>query len=202
MPAYGMSAASAASGRGRHPDAPRRLDHAVLPEHQPDHPPHPGGPRPGRRPAPAARKLQDLQVSVEVRFITVSDNFFEQIGVDFDFDPLGEPGSITRSRRQPSGGATCSGREPRAPAAARRHRHTSRRRGRGRGSRRRLGGSRGPGGGTTTAVTPPSSQPDPRPHVSGREQPTSSARRSGDANSQLHAGPPDPVHQSSGILIA
>ena len=35
------------------------------------------------------RRLQDLQVSVEVRFITVSDNFFEQIGVDFDFnDPI------------------------------------------------------------------------------------------------------------------
>ncbi len=31
------------------------------------------------------RRLQDLQVSVEVRFITVSDNFFEQIGVDFDW---------------------------------------------------------------------------------------------------------------------
>ncbi len=31
------------------------------------------------------RRLQDLQVSVEVRFITVNDTFFEQIGVDFDF---------------------------------------------------------------------------------------------------------------------
>jgi type II secretory pathway component GspD/PulD (secretin) len=31
------------------------------------------------------RRLQDLQVSVEVRFITVTDDFFEQIGVDFDF---------------------------------------------------------------------------------------------------------------------
>ena len=31
------------------------------------------------------RRLQDLQVSIEVRFITVSDNFFEQISVDFDF---------------------------------------------------------------------------------------------------------------------
>src|SRR5690606_3847999 len=31
------------------------------------------------------RRLQDLQISVEVRFITVSDSFFEQIGVDFDF---------------------------------------------------------------------------------------------------------------------
>jgi len=32
------------------------------------------------------RRLQDLQVSIEVRFITVSDNFFEFIGVDFDFN--------------------------------------------------------------------------------------------------------------------
>ena len=31
------------------------------------------------------RRLQDLQVSVEVRFITVNDDFFEFIGVDFDF---------------------------------------------------------------------------------------------------------------------
>ncbi len=30
------------------------------------------------------RRLQDLQVSVEVRFITVSDDFFEFIGIDFD----------------------------------------------------------------------------------------------------------------------
>jgi len=34
------------------------------------------------------RRLQDLQVSIEVRFITLSDSFFEQIGVDFDFDIL------------------------------------------------------------------------------------------------------------------
>ncbi len=34
------------------------------------------------------RRLQDLQVAIEVRFITVSDNFFEQIGVDFDFEIL------------------------------------------------------------------------------------------------------------------
>ena len=31
------------------------------------------------------RRLQDLQVTIEVRFITVSDSFFEQIGIDFDF---------------------------------------------------------------------------------------------------------------------
>ena len=30
--------------------------------------------------------MQDLQVTIEVRFITLSDNFFERIGVDFDFN--------------------------------------------------------------------------------------------------------------------
>ncbi len=30
------------------------------------------------------RQLQDLQVTIEVKFITLSDNFFERIGVDFD----------------------------------------------------------------------------------------------------------------------
>ena len=32
------------------------------------------------------RRLQDLQVTIEVRFVTVSDRFFERIGVDFNFD--------------------------------------------------------------------------------------------------------------------
>jgi general secretion pathway protein D len=32
------------------------------------------------------RKLQDLQVTIEVRFITLNDNFFERIGVDFQFN--------------------------------------------------------------------------------------------------------------------
>jgi general secretion pathway protein D len=31
------------------------------------------------------RRLQDLQVTIEVRFITVSDGFAENIGIDFDF---------------------------------------------------------------------------------------------------------------------
>lgn len=31
------------------------------------------------------RRLQDLQVTIEVRFITLSDSFFERIGIDFDF---------------------------------------------------------------------------------------------------------------------
>lgn len=32
------------------------------------------------------RRLQDLQVTIEVRFIRLTDSFFERIGVDFDFD--------------------------------------------------------------------------------------------------------------------
>lgn len=32
------------------------------------------------------RRLQDLQVTIEVRFITLSDRFYERIGVSFDFD--------------------------------------------------------------------------------------------------------------------
>ena len=32
------------------------------------------------------RRLQDLQVTIEVRFITLSDDFFERIGIDFDFE--------------------------------------------------------------------------------------------------------------------
>lgn len=31
------------------------------------------------------RRMQDLQVTIEVRFITLNDNFFEKIGVNFDF---------------------------------------------------------------------------------------------------------------------
>ncbi|REJ67357.1 MAG: general secretion pathway protein GspD [Planctomycetota bacterium] len=32
------------------------------------------------------RRLQDLQVTIEVRFITLDDDFFERIGVDFNFN--------------------------------------------------------------------------------------------------------------------
>lgn len=32
------------------------------------------------------RRLQDLQVTIEVRFIRLSDSFFERIGIDFDFN--------------------------------------------------------------------------------------------------------------------
>jgi len=40
------------------------------------------------------RRLQDLQVTIEVRFITLNDTFFERIGVDFDFN-------IQSTSRQP-----------------------------------------------------------------------------------------------------
>lgn len=43
------------------------------------------------------RRMQDLQVTIEVRFITLNDNFFERIGVDFDFDVrdgIGHPGQV------------------------------------------------------------------------------------------------------------
>ena len=32
------------------------------------------------------RRLQDLQVTIEVRFITLDDDYFEKIGVDFNFN--------------------------------------------------------------------------------------------------------------------
>jgi general secretion pathway protein D len=44
------------------------------------------------------RRLQDLQVTIEVRFITLNDTFFERIGVDFDFNiqtNVGEPLNMT-----------------------------------------------------------------------------------------------------------
>ncbi len=49
------------------------------------------------------RRLQDLQVSIEVRFITVSDDFFEQIGVDFDFNIQSKTVGKKTSFAAPSG---------------------------------------------------------------------------------------------------
>ena len=50
------------------------------------------------------RRNQDLQVTIEVRFITLNDNFFEQIGVDFNFNvntnPTADPNGV------PSPGST------------------------------------------------------------------------------------------------
>jgi hypothetical protein len=36
------------------------------------------------------QRLQDLRVTIEVRFLIINDSFFEQIGVDFDFDLPGD----------------------------------------------------------------------------------------------------------------
>lgn len=62
------------------------------------------------------RKLQDLQVTVEVRFISVTDRFFERIGVDFDFnvqdtlgDPPGTPAFGSRQLTFPGGGGGAGG---------------------------------------------------------------------------------------------
>lgn len=47
-------------------------------------------------PSPLGKRLQDLQVTIEVRFITLRDEFFEEIGVDFGVDqvePLPTPGA-------------------------------------------------------------------------------------------------------------
>ncbi len=40
------------------------------------------------------RRNQDLQVTIEVRFITLSDSFFERIGVDFDFNIINTSANI------------------------------------------------------------------------------------------------------------
>jgi type II secretory pathway component GspD/PulD (secretin) len=40
------------------------------------------------------RRLQDLQVTVEVRFISVTDRFFERIGIDFDFNVQDTVGDV------------------------------------------------------------------------------------------------------------
>ncbi len=48
------------------------------------------------------RRLQNLQVTIEVRFITLTDNFFERIGVDFDFNIDDNVRAIPPEDRGPS----------------------------------------------------------------------------------------------------
>ena len=60
------------------------------------------------------RRLQDLQVTVEVRFIAVSDRFFERIGIDFDFDvqdSLGTPSDLNLPRFGAPGSAQQQGQQ-------------------------------------------------------------------------------------------
>ena len=40
------------------------------------------------------RRLQDLQVTIEVRFITLNDRYFERIGIDFDFEVDDNSGQV------------------------------------------------------------------------------------------------------------
>src|SRR5690606_36711346 len=52
------------------------------------------------------RRLQDLQVTIEVRFIRLNDSFFERIGIDFDMnveDRTGETGLVPGSTFEPAG---------------------------------------------------------------------------------------------------
>ena len=51
------------------------------------------------------RRLQDLQVTIEVRFITVADRFFEQIGIDFDFNVQDNVEADTLGATPPAFGA-------------------------------------------------------------------------------------------------
>jgi general secretion pathway protein D len=47
------------------------------------------------------RRLQDLQVTIEVRFIRLTDSFFERIGVDFDFNVRNRSGFFNGSYIDP-----------------------------------------------------------------------------------------------------
>ncbi len=49
------------------------------------------------------RRLQDLQVTIEVRFIRLTDSFFERIGIDFDFNIKDRTGIASGSIISPPG---------------------------------------------------------------------------------------------------
>ena len=55
------------------------------------------------------RKLQDLHVTIEVRFITLQDDFFERMGVDFEFDI---DDNVTSLPRDDSGSSVTIGLDP------------------------------------------------------------------------------------------
>ncbi|HWA99913.1 MAG TPA: hypothetical protein VG713_15550 [Pirellulales bacterium] len=53
------------------------------------------------------RRLQDLQVTIEVRFITLSDNFYEKMGVQFDMNlPTNIPNNVSTAAFTQSGAIT------------------------------------------------------------------------------------------------
>jgi general secretion pathway protein D len=63
------------------------------------------------------RRLQDLQVTIEVRFITLNDNFFEQIGVDFQAAIPNQQTTATQVANAPSSGSVVVGLNPPAAGA-------------------------------------------------------------------------------------
>ena len=69
------------------------------------------------------RRLQDLQVTVECRFVTVSDNFFERIGINFNWNlpPTSATACRTRSgsRCRRSASARASPRQRQGQRASR-----------------------------------------------------------------------------------
>ena len=81
--------------------AGRAGHHRLLPaDHVAGHQPDAG--HPGADPADlleALRRLQDQEVAVEVRFITIAEDFFERIGVNFNMNILNKSDqhSISRS---------------------------------------------------------------------------------------------------------
>ena len=63
------------------------------------------------------RRLQDLQVTIEVRFITLNDNFFEQIGVDMQLDLPTNVTTAELTNAQANKGSVAVGLNPPAAGA-------------------------------------------------------------------------------------
>ncbi len=68
------------------------------------------------------RRMQDLQVTIEVRFITLNDSFFEYIGVDFDFTLQQNTQNPTAAGFGPVTTSAVSGTPTRNYVAQQRHR--------------------------------------------------------------------------------
>ena len=58
------------------------------------------------------RELNDVQIVVEVRFVSLNDQYFERIGIDFDFNINDNSAVVDPNADVPSGGSTIIGRSP------------------------------------------------------------------------------------------
>ena len=63
------------------------------------------------------RELNDVQIVVEVRFISLRDEFFERVGIDFDFSIEDNSGIIDPLADRQFGGSAVIGRDPLDPFA-------------------------------------------------------------------------------------